>query len=711
MLYMLFYVVIYALAVMFALLLTPGIHVGEQRGIIEWLVVGVVYGLLNAFIRPFIVMFTGRLLIRSLGLFLIVINAILLWLLTAIFDWRVDSALWLLWGGALIGVGLAVLDALLGLNRPLLREADESGKLWNRAIKLSGNRSNQLIANLRLQVVYDILYRYLLEITLDRAPIISGVRAWVGRVFFPRDPGMITGLSTPAQVRVMLQQLGPTFVKFGQMVSSRAEALRKEWQLEMEKLQSNVPPFPGSDAITIIESELGRPLADLYSYFEETPFAAASTAQVHKALLLDGTPVVVKVQRPNIVPKIQADLEILGEVLVTLQDRIEWVRNSDLLGIFDEFAANLREELDYRIESFNARRLADNMRPFPRICVPGMYGHLTSSKVLTMDLVQGVKIIRVDEIAAAGWDRPELAACFLQVMIKQIIFDGYFHGDAHPGNILCNLRDGKIIFLDMGMMGTLSQEQRINLADLIWTLNGADSYDLAQSLLRLATPFHDVDVPQFRQDIDTVVMRYLRYPDEAGSLSAVLTGVFDVLAKNGLRLGRDLTMALKTLVQAEQIVHTLDPMLDISRYALTSIQGFLADQFTTESIKSSVETQVRRSLKELARRMPDLQQATMRWITQYEKGKFEIELNTDELNNRLDVFNLAAQRLAVGMILLGMVIGSAFATSMEGDIFGIQLSVLAFLIFAFSLGISVYMAIRMMRDMGHKPYMPPKIKY
>ena len=426
---------------------------------------------------------------------------------------------------------------------------------------------------------------------------------------------------------------------------------------------------------------------------------------------MDGTPVVVKVQRPNIVPKIQADLEILGEVLVTLQNRIDWVRTSDILGIFDEFASNLRDELDYRIESFNARRLADNMSAFPRVTVPKMYGHLTTSKVLTMELVQGVKIIRVEEISAAGCNTQELAAEFLQVMMKQLIFDGYFHGDAHPGNILCDLGNGNIIFLDMGMMGTLSQPQRINLADLIWTLNGTDSYDLAESLLRLTTPFHDVDVPKFRQDIDTVVMRYLRYPDEAGSLSAVLNGVFDVLAKNGLRLGRDLTMALKTLVQAEQIVHTLDPMLDISKSALTSIQGFLSDQFTVETVKATVETQVRRSLKELARRVPDLQQATMRWITQYEKGKFEIELNTDDLNRRLDVFNLAAQRLAVGMILLGMVIGSAFATQMSGDLLGIPLSIIAFIIFAMSLSISIYMALRMMRDMERKPYTPPKINY
>ena len=711
MLYLLLNVIVYALAVILALLMTPGITVGQQHGIIEWFVVGGVYGLLNAFIRPVIVLFTGRLLIRSLGLFLIIINAILLFLLAWLFGWKVDSVFWLLWGGLVIGLATALLDALFGLNRPLFKESKETSRLWSWAIKVSGNRSNQLIANLRLQVVYDTLYRYLLEIALDRVPIISAVRAWVGRIFFRNDPSMITGLSTPAQVRVMLQQLGPTFVKFGQMVSSRAEALPKDWQLELEKLQSNVPPFPGSEAIAIVESELRKPIAELFAKFEEQPFAAASTAQVHRAQLHDGTEVVVKVQRPNIVPEINADLEIMADLLMTLQGRFEKVRDNDLLGIFEEFANNLREELDYRIESFNARRLADDMAVFPRVTVPKMYGQLTTAKVLTMEFVKGVKIIKTDEISAAGWNTDELGGCFLEVMIKQIVINGYFHGDAHPGNILCDLGDGNIIFLDMGMMGTLSQEQRINLGDLIWTLNGRDSYDLAESLLRLTTPFKDVDVSDFREDIDNVVMRYLRYPDEAGSLSAVLNGVFSVLADNGLRLGRDLTMALKTLVQAEQIVHTLSPSLDISQQSLVYIQGFLAEQFTPETIKATAETQLRRSVKELVRRIPDLQQATMKWITQYEKGEFEVKLDTDELNSRLDVFNLAAQRLAVGMILLGMIIGSAFATSMEGDIFGVPLAQIAFLIFAFTLIYSVVMVIRLMRDMGRKPYRPPKINY
>ncbi|HQY92504.1 AarF/UbiB family protein, partial [Caldilinea sp.] len=557
-----FHILIYALAVQLALWVLPGFRDDGVFGIVRFLLTGLVFGLLNVFLRPVLVLFTGRLIIRSFGLFVVVINAMLLAVLAWLGNWQVANVFTLLFGGLVIGIVLALLDALLGVNRPFLRDADEQPRLWSFLVRLSGNRSNQLIANLRFQQVYDLIYRYLLEIGLDRLPFVAPVRQWVGKHIYGDARTTISGLSTPAQVRVMLQELGPTFVKFGQMISSRAEALPDDWQVEFNKLQSNVPPFPGQEAVALVEKALGKPIHELYAEFAVEPFAAASTAQVHRAKLHDGADVVVKVQRPNIVPKIKADLQVLNDVLQTIAARVEWMRENDILGIFGEFANNLVKELDYRNEAFNARQLADTMSSFAEVEIPTMYREYTTANVLTMSYVEGVKIINVEKIAAAGHDPERLARTFLRVMIKQLIFDGYFHGDAHPGNILVSLETGKVIFLDMGMMGMLNQQQRINLADLIWVLNGLDAYEIAETLLRLCTPFHDVHVAQFREDIDRTVVRYMRYPEEAGSLSAVLNAVFEVLASNGLRLGSELTMALKTLIQAEAIVHTLDYWLD-----------------------------------------------------------------------------------------------------------------------------------------------------
>ncbi len=706
-----FHVVIYGLAVMLVLWIVSGFQIGIRFVLSEFLIAGLIFGVLNVVLRPLIVLFTGSLIIRTFGLFVIVINAVLLTILAQLLGWTSGSLLQVLFAGLLIGIVLAVLDALLGVNRPFIKDADETSALWNFLIRLSGNRSNQLIANLRFQQVYDLLYQYLLEIGLDRVPFVSTLRQKVGELIYGDARTTISGLSTPAQIRVMLQELGPTFVKFGQMISSRAEALPPDWQIEFARLQSNVPPFPGEQAVAIIEAELGKPIGELYAEFSVDPFAAASTAQVHRARLMNGAEVVVKVQRPNIVPKIRADLQIMHDLLQTLANRNQFIRDNNVLDIFNEFAANLLKELDYRNEALNARQLADTMAEFPEVEVPAIVRSLTTAKVLTMSYVQGVKINKVAEIEAAGHDPKALARTFLRVMIKQIIFDGYFHGDAHPGNILFNLETGRIIFLDLGMMGMLNQQQRLNLADLIWVLNGLDAYEISETLLRLCTPFHDVNVPKFREDVERSVVRYMRYPDEAGSLSAVLDGVFATLSDNGLRLGSELTMALKTLIQAEGIVRALDNDIDIAREAFGFIQGFLAEQFTVEYVRATVQNQLTRSLKDVLRRIPNLQQATMQWLDQYEKGKLEVTLDTDELNQRLDIFNVAAQRLAIGIVLLGMIIGSAFAISVEGEVFGIRLQTVAFLLFVFSIGVGFSMSLRMLRRGGTRPPRKPRLLY
>ncbi|HHY56817.1 MAG TPA: hypothetical protein GYA08_15435 [Chloroflexi bacterium] len=706
-----FHVVIYGVAVMLVLWIVSGFQIGIRFVLSEFLIAGLIFGVLNAVFRPLLVLFTGRLIIRTFGLFAIVINAVLLTVLARLMGWGAGSLWQLLFAGLLIGIVLAILDALLGINRPFIRDTDETSALWNFLLRLSGNRSNQLIANLRFQQVYDLLYRYLLEIGLDRVPFVSTVRARVGKLIYGDAQTTIAGLSMPAQIRVMLQELGPTFVKFGQMISSRAEALPPEWQVEFARLQSNVPPFPGAEAVALVETELGKPLHEFYAEFSLEPFAAASTAQVHRARLHDGAEVVVKVQRPNIVPKIRADLQIMHELLQTLTNYNAWMRENNVLSMFNEFTGNLIKELDYRNEALNARQLTDTMAAFPEVEVPTIVRDLTTAKVLTMSYVQGVKIIDVAAITEAGHDPKHLARVFLRVMIKQIIFDGYFHGDAHPGNILFNLETGRIIFLDLGMMGMLNQKQRVNLADLIWVLNGLDAYEISETLLRLCTPFHDVNVPQFREDVERSVVRYMRYPDAAGSLSAVLDGVFAVLSDNGLRLGSELTMALKTLIQAEGIVRVLDYDIDIAREAFGFIQGFLAEQFTVEHLKATAQTQLLRSLKDVLRRLPDLQQATMQWLDQYEKGKLEVTLDTDELNQRLDIFNLAAQRLAIGIVLLGMIVGSAFATRIEGQVLGIDLATLAFVLFTFSIGVGFTMALRMLRGENTRPVRKPRIIY
>ncbi|MCB0054596.1 MAG: AarF/ABC1/UbiB kinase family protein, partial [Caldilinea sp.] len=280
------------------------------------------------------------------------------------------------------------------------------------------------------------------------------------RIIYWRKKPLINE-SIPETVRYMLQDLGPTFVKLGQIVSSRAEQLPPDWRSELAQLQSDVEPFDSAEAERIVERELGQPVDELFADFDSAPLAAASTAQVHRATLHDGSEVVVKVQRPDIDVTVQADLNVIRELTRLTEQRFDWARHADLHGITTEYADNILLELDYTNEAFNGRMLAENMRMFPTIHVPAIYGQLSTRRVLVQEFVRGVKITNVEAIDAANLDRREMATTFMRAIVKQVLYDGFFHGDPHPGNVLVNTDTGEIIFLDLGMMGTLTTEKRM----------------------------------------------------------------------------------------------------------------------------------------------------------------------------------------------------------------------------------------------------------
>ena len=274
-----------------------------------------------------------------------------------------------------------------------------SGGSWSR---LPTPRRNVIIENLRLQQVYNAIYTTSLDIALADTPI-GAVRRWFARVVLA-DRSVIDDPSGPARIRAMLQQLGPTYVKIGQMAASRSDVLSPEWIAELSKLQSEAAPFGYDDVVLIVRKELGAPPEALYATFDPVPFAAASTAQVHQATLHDGTLVAVKVQRPRIQAKTQADLGVMQELASLAERRLATARKVGLRGVVDEFAKGVLKELDYRNEAYHARRLADGMARFPEIHIPIVYDELSGHRVITMEFVNGIKISKADALREAGFD-------------------------------------------------------------------------------------------------------------------------------------------------------------------------------------------------------------------------------------------------------------------------------------------------------------------
>jgi ubiquinone biosynthesis protein len=642
---------------------------GEERapifdrsaaGLPAYLLAGVSIALVDRLVRPLIVALTGRLVLATMGLFLIVVNTISLWIATLFIPQlgviAAPKLFWFFVAAAMFTALASLADAIFGLNVPALDDQGRLRSIWRFLDALPTPRRNRIIENIRLQQVYDTMYRYGLDIALERTPI-GTMRGWFQRRILGRT--LPTEQLTPeARVRVMLQQLGPTYVKIGQMVASRREALPPALATELEKLQSDAAPFPWDEAEEILVAELGRPVEELFATIEHEPFAAASTAQVHRATLPDGRAVAVKVQRPNIGAKTKADLGVLEELARVAEQRWEIARKLGARAMVHEFAAGVLKELDYRNEAYHAQRIAESMRVFPRIHLPEVDATRSSARVLTAEYVQGIKISDVDALRAAGLDTTELGSDFIRALIKQVLVDGFFHGDPHPGNVLVDPATERIIFLDLGLVGELRSDQRLTLIQLLLGLKGADSSAIADALIGLGEPGPGWDERRFRGDVDRLVRQYLVY-GKASSVGEAISAVLGAVFANGLRLDNDLTLAIKAVVQAEETATILAFDVDIATAAFDEAKKATLARLTPDEVEKFVAGQAIRVGQELVRRLPTLESAAWSWLDQFGKGKLVVEVDTSELNRQIAKVGDLGRQLAIGMLVTGQLIGTA----------------------------------------------------
>jgi ubiquinone biosynthesis protein len=677
--------------------------------IVGLLIFAAILSLVSRGIQPVIVAVTGRYVLSTGGLFLIVVNAVVIWVSAALDPLEVVTLatpvpLWLLLIAAAYTIVSMLVDAIIGFNRPVIDDAGHGQFIWRLLDTLPTPRRNRIIENYRLRQVYDTIYRYGLDIVLEDTPI-GRTRAW-----FERRVLGVTDIperaSPPARVRIMLQQLGPTYVKIGQMIASRREAIPPDWLAELEKLQSNVAPFPWEQAREIIIAELGRPPEELFATIEHEPFAAASTAQVHRATLPDGTEVAVKVQRPRIVAKTKADLGVLTELAKTAEDRFEMARKLGAEGIVEEFAAGVLKELDYRNEAYHAQRIAEGMKKFPQVHIPVVDPVRSSARVMTAEFVRGIKISDVGRLEAAGVDTKELGTVFIRALIKQVLVDGFFHGDPHPGNVLVDPERNRIIFLDFGLVGELRREQRLSIIRLLYALQQKDAGGIADGLLSLGTPSSEFSERGFRADIDRLVRQYLVY-GEATSAGAALSAVLGAVFSNGLQLSNDLTLAMKAVIQAEETATRLSYDISLTDAALAEVRSAAAAGFDPARLQQVVANEALRVGQELLRRAPTLESAAWSWLDQFGKGRIEVHLDTSDLGNQVEKINDLGRQLAIGMLAAGQLIGSAILAVILLQPAAEQfqsLGYFAIIAFVIAFAISLYVLYRTLRgpDKGRR---------
>jgi ubiquinone biosynthesis protein len=631
----------------------------DASGFWVFIVAGIAIGLVDRLVRPLIVALTGRLVLSTMGAFLVVVNALSLWVATLFVpDMAVTASPRLLWffvAAVLFTILSSLADAIFGLNVPILDDRGSGRSIWRFLDALPTPRRSRIIENVRLQQVYDTIYRYGLDIALERTPVASFRNAFQRRILGRSVPEATT---PEARIRLMLQQLGPTYVKLGQMAASRSEALPPALVVELEKLQSDVAPFPWEDAEAILVEELGRPVEDAFMAIDHEPFAAASTAQVHRATLPDGRVVAVKIQRPQILAKTKADLGVLEELAKVAEKRFDVAHKLGAQAMVREFAKGVIKELDYRNEAYHAQRIAESMQKFPEIHIPVVDPTRSTARVLTAEFVNGIKISDVDRLQAAGMDTAHLGSVFIRGLVKQVLVDGFFHGDPHPGNVLVDPQTGQIIFLDFGLVGELRTDQRMTLIQLLFALRSKDSAGIADALIGLGETPADWDERRFRNDVDRVVRQYMVYGEVSSlgqGISAVLGAVFD----NGLRLDNDLTLAIKAVVQAEETATILSYDLDLAATAFEEAKDAVLARLTPDTAEKVAAGQALRVGQELLRRLPTLESAAWSWLDQFGKGKLVVEVDTKDLNAQIAKVSDLGRQIAIGMLVTGQLIGTA----------------------------------------------------
>jgi len=474
------------------------------------------------------------------------------------------------------------------------------------------------------------------------------------RVMSLKRDEVIAGLSRGARIKMALEELGPTFIKMGQILSTRADLLSVELISELPKLQDDVPPFPFSEVRRIVETSLQAPLEELFDGFDEQSISAASIGQVHRARLPDGEDVVVKVQRPGIRNTIEVDLEIMFHIATLMERHLEgWDVHKPAL-IVEEFAHSIERELDYNIEASHIERFARDFMDDDTIYIPKVFRQTTSSKVLTLEYIDGIKPLNMEELENAGLDRKLLASRGAQLVMKQVFIHGFVHADPHPGNIL--MRPNNVIcFLDFGMMARIDRETRNVFADIVLGLVQRNEVKTTEALLKLTISDEEPNRNDLERDIAEFMDQHLYKPIREVELGKVLQELLIKASRHRLRVSPYLFMVLKAFAMAESLGRALDPDFNIVKEAEPVIRKIHIDRYDPRNIiKEFTDSSIDflDILRALPRDLKDL-------IISAKKGKVHMEFEHKGLEPLMNTYDRVSNRLAFAIVLASLVIGSS----------------------------------------------------
>jgi len=480
----------------------------------------------------------------------------------------------------------------------------------------------------------------------------------------------IEKLSRAERVRMALEELGPTYIKLGQILSTRTDLVPVDFIHELSRLQDEVPSFPFAEAKEIVENQLGRPLLEVFEAFDEIPIASASLGQVHKAKLKDGDDVAVKVQRPEIKKTIEVDLEIMLHLATLMERHIEEMALQRPVKIVEEFARALEKELDYAIEASSMERVASQFLNDTTVYIPKVYRELTTCCVLTAEYIDGIKISDIEKLVEEGSDISVITKRGADFLLKQVFENGFFHADLHPGNMFV-LKENIICFIDFGMTGSVDHQTRDDFVDLMDNIIHQNESKTTEIILKLTYWDEEPDIRNLEEDVADFMAKHFYKPLKDIKISKLVQELLELASRHYLRIPSSIYLMMRALGIVEGVALMLDPNFDMIGHTEPFIRRIKIGRYSPQRIAGDIM----RMSSELMQFMQQFPKDTLEIMRLIRQRKITLKFEHQGLENMLATHDQISNRISFSIIIAALLIGSALIVIAETPpmIYGISM--------------------------------------
>ena len=477
---------------------------------------------------------------------------------------------------------------------------------------------------------------------------------WGKRLVFRKSTGPDRRRTRGERIRLSLESLGATFIKFGQVVSTRPDLVPADVIQELSKLQEQVPAFSSEVAVKLIEEELKGPVSELFAEFNTEPLAAGSLGQVHQAKLHDGTIVAIKIRRPNVVENVERDLSLMTELAVLVERHIPEAEVFDPVGLVNHFARTIRRELNFFREGRTLDEFERLFRHDATLYIPKVYWDYTTESILTMECIEGYRVDDHTAIEKLPVTAAEVAKNGATIFMKMAFEIGLFHGDPHPGNIRI-LEDGSICLLDYGMVGSLEEETRERLVDLFLSITQNDVRKAVDVVQSVGQPFRPIDQPLLRADVREFVENYYGLSLDRLNVGAMLSDFVSILSSHGIRCPGDLMLLIRALVTLEGVGRELDPNFNLAESLAPFVHKIVKERFNPKRVASRLSAEMQTFLK-LAYDFPMHAGKTLEKLS---KDELKIQLEHRGLDHLITEVDRSSNRIVVSLVMSSLIVASA----------------------------------------------------